>query len=76
LRIARPDGQWIGGATVKFDDPRLSQLRTDNAGRAHTVVKLNDTLRGSVVAVGYKTKSFSIACQEVSKHEESLTLAK
>ncbi|MGB8475147.1 MAG: hypothetical protein WCE61_13770 [Candidatus Acidiferrum sp.] len=76
LRIAGPDGQWIADATVKFDDPNWPQLRTDDAGRAHTILRLKDTLRGSVVAVGYKPKSFAIVCQELRKHEEILTLAK
>ena len=76
LRITGPDGKWISNATVAFDDPTRPQLRTDSAGRAFDLVKLNGILKGTVTAPGYAPKTFSVACSDVKSHEEILKLTK
>lgn len=76
LRVNSSSQEWINGATVKFDEPSLSPIQTDDAGRALFVGLKGDSVRGSISAPGFATLKFAVECGEVQVQEKILTLVK
>ena len=74
LRVNSSNKKWISGATVKFDEPSLSPIQTDDAGRALFSLLKGDSVTGSIGAPGYGTTKFAIECHEARVQEKILTL--
>ena len=74
FRVADAVGKWIKGATINLSSQKLTQLTTDQFGRASLPVKLRDDVRGSVKK-GVSSVNFSFKCAEFV-HEEYINMGK
>lgn len=72
LRVTGPEGSWIVGAEVAFDDVTYMPSRTDVSGRLLVVLSLSQRLSGVVRASGLSPRRFELTCTRDSQRQEQL----
>lgn len=70
-------GKWVPAVAIIVSTPTRTTLTTDGFGRALFFAKAGDAVRGSGVALGFKSQEFDWKCSNTEpRHEQFVRLEK
>lgn len=70
FRVSDTNGDWLPGATVALKRQNGPEKHTDEYGRAELVIRLGETISGSVGHQGFQSAPFSLSCTRSGPRQE------